>query len=116
MPRRKPPKPIRPWTSGNRRVGFIFEGENQRAAVTGGSSIYDAYQLLICAIIAQAAKDRCKLFFCGPDAPITFFVSTRIDGDALWEQIQRNYADHNDWKAKDAVIFEKFQPKEGEYL
>ena len=53
------------------------------------------WDMLCMAVIIQAAKDRAKYFFFSDH--FKFFVSDRIDGPALWYQIQDNYKKHGHW-------------------
>ena len=50
---------------------------------------------LCMAVIIQAAKDKAGWFFLGED--FQYFTSGKIDGPALWKQIQENYETYGSW-------------------
>ena len=53
------------------------------------------WEMLCMAVIIQAAKDKAKYFFYSDH--FRCFVSDRVDGPALWNQIQENYKLYGHW-------------------
>lgn len=50
---------------------------------------------LCMAVIIQAAKDKAGYFFLGDN--FQYFTSGKIDGKALWKQIEENYKLYGTW-------------------
>lgn len=66
------------------------------------------YERLVIAVVAQAAKDHCKSFFFEEN---NIFLK-KLDGPTLWNQIEKNFAEHGKWYAKDANNSQEFYNRE----
>lgn len=53
------------------------------------------WDMLCMAVIIQAAKDKAKYFFYSDY--FNYFVTDRLNGPALWDQIQENYKKYGHW-------------------
>lgn len=75
-------------------IRFGKANEDHRGIVVG-------YEELAMAIVAQAAKDRCRSFFFSEW--FIFLTSGRISGPALWKGVQHNFKTLGRWSVTNEI-------------